>query len=66
MKGKQKVSFEERGGVLYRNYKHPHVNGGKPVRRVMVLTPLRRQVMEVAHESVMGGHMGVKKTANKI
>lgn len=32
----------------------------------MVPMPLRRQLMEVAHESVMGGHMGVKKTADKI
>ena len=66
VKGKQEVSFKERGGVLYRSYKHPHVNGGKPVRQVMVPMPLRCQLMEVAHESVMGGHMGVKKTANKI
>ena len=32
----------------------------------MVPMPLRRQLMEVAHESVMGGHMGVKKTTDKI
>ena len=42
------------------------VSGGKPVRQVMVPMPLRRQLMEVAHESVMGGHMGVKKTTDKI
>ena len=66
VKGKQEVSFKERGSVLYGSYKHPHVNGGKPVRQVMVPMPLRCQLMEVAHESVMGGHMGVKKTADKI
>ena len=66
VKGEQEVSFEEKDGVLYRSYKHPHVNGGKPIRQVMVPTPLRRQLMEVAHESIMGGHMGMKKTADKI
>ena len=66
MKGKKVVSFEERGGVLYRSYKHRHVNGGKPVRQVMVTKPLRRQLMEVAQESVMGGNMSVKKTANNL
>ena len=66
VKGKKEVSFEKRGGVLYRSYKHRHVNGGKPVRQVMVPKPLRRQLMEVAQEYVMGGHMSVKKTANKI
>lgn len=53
-KGKQEISFDEKGGVLYGSYKHPHVNGGKLVRQVIVPTPLQRQLMEVAPESVMG------------
>ena len=60
------MSFEEKDGVLYRSYKHPHVNSGKPIRQGMVPTPLQRQLMELAHESVMGGHMGVKKTTDKV
>lgn len=60
------MSFEVIDGVLYRNYKHPYLNGGRLIRQVMVPTPLRRQLMEVARESIMGGHMGVKKTADKI
>jgi len=66
VKGEQEVSFEEKDGVLYRSYKHPHVNGDKPIRQVMVPTPLRGQLMELAPESIMGGHMGVKKTTDKI
>ena len=66
VKGEQEVSFEVKDSVLYRSYKHPYVNRGKPIRQVMVPTPLRRQLMEVAHESIMGGHMGVKKTTDKI
>ena len=65
VKGEQEVSFEVKDGVLYRSYKHPYVNGGKPIRQVMVPTPLRRQLMEVAHEFILGGHMGVKKTTDK-
>ena len=42
VKGEQEVSLEEKDGVLYKSYKHPHVNGGKPIRQVMVPTPLRR------------------------
>ena len=40
VKGKQEVSFEEKDSVLYKSYKHPHVNGGKSIRQVMVPTPL--------------------------
>ena len=39
VKGKQEVNFEE-DGVLYRSYKHPHINGDKPIRQVMVPTSL--------------------------
>ena len=60
------MSFEKKDSVLYRSYKHPYVNGSKPIRQVMVPMPLQRQLMELAHESIMGGHMGVKKTTDKI
>ena len=42
------------------------MNGGKPLKQVMVPEKLRRPIMEVAHGSIMGGHMGIKKTTDKI
>lgn len=65
VKGEQGVSFEEKDGVLY-SYKHLHVNGGGPIRQVTIPIPFRRQLMELAHESIMRDHMGVKKTTDKI
>ena len=65
-KGQAEISFEQKGGGLYRAYKHPHVNSGKAQKQVMVSTALRRQIMDVAHGSIMGGHMGIKKTVDKI
>ena len=58
VKGQAVISFEEKCGVLYRLYKHPYVNGGKPLKQVMVPEKLRRPIMEVAHGLIMGGHMG--------
>ena len=66
VKGQAEIAFEEKCGVLYRLYKHPYVNGGKPLKQVMVPEKLRRPIMEVAHGSIMGGHMGIKKTTDKI
>ena len=66
VKGQAEISFEEKSGVLYRLYKHPYVNGGKPLKQVMVPEKLRRPIMEVAHGSIIGGHMGIKKTTDKI
>ena len=66
VKGQAEISFEEKSGVMYRLYKHPYLNGGKLLKQVMVPENLRCPIMEVAHGSIMGGHMGIKKTTDKI
>nr|XP_006823664.1 PREDICTED: uncharacterized protein LOC100372741 [Saccoglossus kowalevskii] len=65
-KGNQEVMFLEKGGILYRQFTHPHVNQGRPVKQMVVPMPLRNQVMMVAHDSITGGHMGVKKTSDRV
>ena len=42
------------------------MNIGKPVKQVMVPVQLRPRIMEVAYGSIMGGHLGIKKTTDKI
>ena len=66
VKGQAEISFEVKSRILYRIYKHPFVNGGKPMKQVMVPRQLRPRIMEVAHGSIMGGHLGIKKTTDKI
>ena len=52
--GLQEVKFEFKGRVLYRVFKHPRVNNGKPVWQILVTEQLRKHVMELAHDSIMG------------
>ena len=66
MRGQAETSFEVKGGVLYRVYKHPYVNRGKLLKQVMVSVQLRNRIMEVVHGSIIGGHMGIKKMMDKI
>ena len=47
-------------------YTNTLLNGGKPVKQVMVPVQLRPRIMEVAYGSIMGGHLGIKKTTDKI
>ena len=49
VRGQAEISFEVKGGVLYRVYKHPYVNSGKPLNQVMVPVQLRSRIMELAH-----------------
>ncbi|XP_025116167.1 uncharacterized protein LOC112577326 [Pomacea canaliculata] len=62
----EKIRFEEKGGVLYRIFRQRNFHNGQPVRQVLVPAPLRRSVMDVAHSSIMGGHLGVRKTLDKV
>ena len=64
-KGYYKMKYEMRRGVLYRIRKR--VDGlGECSKQIMVLKTLRRKVMEVAHDSIFGGHLGIKKTKDRI
>ena len=49
------MHFEEKGGILYRVFSHPRVNGGNETRQVVVPGNLRNEVIELAHSSLMGG-----------
>ena len=59
------VGYEKKGGVLYRMRRR--VDGEEaPNKQILVPKNLRRKVMEIAHDSIFGGHMGVKKTEDCI
>jgi hypothetical protein len=60
---KSKVSFEVNKGLLYRKYTDP---AGRVYKQLVVPTPLRDKVMTVAHDSPMAGHMGVRRTIDRI
>ena len=66
VKGQAEISFQVKSGILYCIYKHPFVNIGKPVKQVMVPLQLRPRIMEVAHGSIMEGHLGIKNTTDNI
>ena len=57
------IAFKVKDGVLYRFYKNTQ---GKTLKQVMVPEPLRERMMDFAHSSIMGAHMGVQKTMDKI
>ena len=66
VRNRREVTFEKKNGILYRILKHTSVNRGEPVRQVVVPKPLRKQVMHLAHNSLMGRHMGIRKTTDQV
>jgi hypothetical protein len=65
-RGKNVHWFSHEGDILYRYFQSPLVNGGKVLRQVVVPKSLRTQVMTIAHDGILAGHMGIQKTKNRI
>ena len=57
-------SFEKRDGIVYRVYN----DATRGEARVQVVLPesLRNYVMSLAHDTITGGHLGIKKTREKM
>ena len=53
-------------GILYRLFDESECSAKKSTRQVVLPTGLREHVMKVAHESLLAGHVGAKKTAERI
>jgi len=56
--------FERRRGVLYRFYEDKRRRTTE--KQVVLPSELRNYVMSVAHDSIVGGHLGIGKTKSKV
>jgi hypothetical protein len=52
--------------LLYREFSSPKVSNGKQYRQLMIPTKFRTLVMKLAYEALMAGHLGVKKTTERV
>ena len=62
------IKYETTRDILYRVVESPGVElGGMTVtKQVVVPEPLRERVMKIAHESLLAGHVGARKTTERI
>ena len=61
----QTSSFEKKNGIVYRVY-HDMARGGATRRQVVLAERLRKYVMSIAHDTITGGHLGIRKTREAI
>ena len=59
------VSYENREGIWYR-IRQRKDDVGDPRKQILVPKSLKERVMGVAFDSLLGGHLGVKKTEDPI
>ena len=65
VKNGKEISHVKRKGILYRITKRVDVEK-EELKQILVPKDLRKKVMEVAHDTMLAGHMGVKKTEDRI
>ena len=58
-------SFEMKNGIVYRVY-HDMPRGGATTQQVVLPVSLRKYVMSIAHDTITGDHLGIRKTREKI
>lgn len=56
------ATYNWRKGILYRTF----LQNGKETRQVVVPNKFRNEVLRLAHDTPMSGHLGVTKTKKKI
>ena len=58
--------YERHAGLIYRMFHSPHVADGKVHKQLLVPSNLRDHVLRLAHDSIFGGHQGIRKTKANI
>jgi len=61
-RGKNVHWFTHESDILYRYFQSPLLNGGKVLRQGVVPKLLRTEVITIAHDGILAGHVGIQKT----
>jgi len=61
--GRSEVYFKTKDEILYR---YSRIFEGREIFQVVIPKGLRETVMTMAHDAVMSGHQGQKKTKDRI
>lgn len=60
------VSYKVKKTLLYRQFQSPNVEKGKTFCQLVVPVAFRGNVMKLAHESLMAGHLATRRTVSRI
>ena len=61
-----KATFFKKNDSLYRNFSSPNVEQGKIFEQLIVPEQSRELVMQLAHESILTGHLSVTSSVHKV
>ena len=65
-KNQRTYQYTVKNEILYRIYSRRHAGTMTETRQIVVPAMLPKRVMELAHELIVAGHLGCKKTVDRI
>ena len=60
------ASYFIKNNLMYRKFSSPNIERGRLFTQLIVPQQFRKTVMKLAHESIMAGHLAVKRTIQKV
>ena len=60
------ASYFMKNDLMYRKFSSPNIERGRLFTQLIVPQQFRKTVMKLAHESIMEGHLAVKRTIQKV
>ena len=58
--------IDQKNGLIYRQFTSPPEKGSVVHKQLVLPHSLRESVLEVAHDSILGGHLATKKTYDRV
>ncbi|KAK3102478.1 hypothetical protein FSP39_011646 [Pinctada imbricata] len=58
--------FYYENGLLFRKFQSPKINDNKLFNQLVVPKQYRQTVMKLAHDCILSGHLGTKKTTDRV
>ena len=64
--GTEVYYIDQKNGLMYRHFTSPPEKGSVVHKQLILPHSLRESVLEVAHDSILGGHLATKKTYDRV
>ena len=64
--GTEVYYINQKNGLMYRQFTSPPEKGSVVHKQLVLPHSLRESVLEVAHDSILGGHLATKKTYDRV
>ena len=58
--------IDQKNGLMYRQFTSPPEKGSVVHKQLVLPHSLPESVLEVAHDSILGGHLATKKTYDRV